>query len=280
MHNTDLVNEVTQLRNSGLSFRTIAAHLNREGIPGPFGRRWSDTTIRGHVSRGNGILNNELYIGRLVWNRLRYVKNPSTGKRVSRLNPESEWIVTEVPELRIVSDELWQAAKAKQAELTDKYTNVIAAVRKHHGTNRLNGTHRPKSLLSGLIFCGFCGGPYSLRGQARFAWITGGTKHQPPRDVTDADLRVVVRECPDVRLLVASVTLNAQMAATVSQLRQLEVLNVDRIEVTPEVIGPLQSLPRLTHVVVDVLADEERDLISRSLPGCEFVRRRVPVRML
>jgi len=33
------------------------------------------------------LLNNELYIGRLVWNRLRYVKNPATGKRVSRLNP-------------------------------------------------------------------------------------------------------------------------------------------------------------------------------------------------
>ena len=28
----------------------------------------------------------------MVWNRLRYVKNPDTGKRVSRLNPSSEWI--------------------------------------------------------------------------------------------------------------------------------------------------------------------------------------------
>nr|WP_318248678.1 zinc ribbon domain-containing protein [Gluconobacter oxydans] len=35
--------------------------------------------------------------------------------------------------------------------------------------NRLNGTRRPKSLLSGLLFCGLCGGPYTLRGSDRFA---------------------------------------------------------------------------------------------------------------
>ena len=32
-----------------------------------------------------------------------------------------------------------------------------------------NSARRPKSLLSGLIFCGCCGGPYSLRGAGRFA---------------------------------------------------------------------------------------------------------------
>jgi hypothetical protein len=28
------------------------------------------------------LLNNELYIGRLVWNRLRYVKDPQTGRAI------------------------------------------------------------------------------------------------------------------------------------------------------------------------------------------------------
>ena len=51
------------------------------------------------TARGTGILNNELYIGRLVWNRLRYVKDPETGKRVSRPNPPEQLIVQEVPEL-------------------------------------------------------------------------------------------------------------------------------------------------------------------------------------
>ncbi|WP_246226277.1 zinc ribbon domain-containing protein [Chelativorans xinjiangense] len=69
----------------------------------------------------------------------------------------------------IVDDELWQAVKARQGEIAEKYVNVTEAVRKHHKANRLNGTRRPKSLLSGLIFCGCCGGPYSLRGADRFA---------------------------------------------------------------------------------------------------------------
>ena len=154
---------------AGVGPRTIARTLNEEGVPGPAGKLWSDTTIRGHVKRGTGLVNNELYIGRLIWNRLRYIKDPSTGKRVSRLNPESEWIIKDVPELRIVDDELWQSVRVRQGEIAEKFANVTEAVRKHHKKNRLNGTRRPKSLLSGLVFCGCCGGPYSLRGADRFA---------------------------------------------------------------------------------------------------------------
>ena len=73
--------------------------------------------------------NNEIYIGQLVWNRLRHVKDPTTGKRVSRLNPREKWITTEVPELRILNDELWHAAKVRQGELVIKYANVIAGSR-------------------------------------------------------------------------------------------------------------------------------------------------------
>ena len=152
---------------AGVSPRAIAQRLNNEGIPGPSGRLWNDSTIRGHAKRGTGLLNNELYIGRLVWNRLRYVKNPETGKRVSRLNPPEQWIVTDVPELRIVDDALWQAVKDRQGELAEKHATVIAAVRQARA-NRLNGTHRPRHLLSGLLECGICGGSYSMRGQDRY----------------------------------------------------------------------------------------------------------------
>ncbi|WP_284777330.1 recombinase family protein [Agrobacterium sp. lyk4-40-TYG-31] len=157
---------------AGVGPRTIARTLNEEGVPGPAGKLWSDTTIRGHVKRGTGLVNNELYIGRLIWNRLRYIKDPSTGKRVSRLNPESEWIIKDVPELRIVDDKLWHSVRVRQGEIAEKFANVTEAVRKHHKKNRLNGTRRPKSLLSGLVFCGCCGGPYSLRGADRFACST------------------------------------------------------------------------------------------------------------
>lgn len=162
----------------GTSPRTIAKTLNDEGVTGPEGKLWNDTSIRGHVKRGTGIINNELYIGRLVWNRQRYVKDPSTGRRVSRLNPDSKWIVTDVSELRILDDLLWQAVKTRQSEIADKYVNVTEAIREHHSKNRLNSARRPRSLLSGLVFCGCCSGPYSLRGADRFvcsAHVTNGS---------------------------------------------------------------------------------------------------------
>jgi len=109
---------------AGSSPKAIAADLNHDGIPGPNGKAWGDTTIRGHVCRGTGIVNNELYAGVLVWNRLRYVKNPATGKRVSRINPETDWVRTEVPALRIVDDALWQAARQRQEDIARQFENV------------------------------------------------------------------------------------------------------------------------------------------------------------
>lgn len=92
---------------AGQSSRTIAMTLNREGVSGPQGSEWGPSTIHGNPKRGVGILNNELYVGKLVWNRLRYIKDPDTGKRVSRLNPEGEWVIQDVPELRVVEQDVW-----------------------------------------------------------------------------------------------------------------------------------------------------------------------------
>ena len=92
---------------SGISPRRIAGRLNAEGISSPRGGLWNASTINGNRQRRNGILNNELYLGRIIYNRQRFVKDPETGKRVSRLNPEHEWVIKEVPELRIIDDETW-----------------------------------------------------------------------------------------------------------------------------------------------------------------------------
>jgi Recombinase len=70
---------------AGHSPKQVAKTLNQQGVAGPFGGKWSPSTLYGHAKRGTGILNNELYIGRMVWNRLRYVKNPDTVSRRIRL---------------------------------------------------------------------------------------------------------------------------------------------------------------------------------------------------
>lgn len=140
---------------AGQSSRTIAMTLNKEGVPGPQGSEWGPTTIHGNPKRGVGILNNELYVGKLVWNRLRDLKDPDTGKRVSRLNPESEWVIQDVPELRIVDQEVWDAAKARQKSLAYEPPT-------EPGENTLNERRRPKHLFTGLVKCGCCGSGYTM----------------------------------------------------------------------------------------------------------------------
>ncbi|PYE85227.1 recombinase family protein [Phyllobacterium leguminum] len=146
---------------SGKSPKAIAVDLNRDGIPGPLGRAWGDTSIRGHVSRGTGIINNELYAGVLVWNRLRFVKDPSTGKRVSRLNPESAWIRAEVPHLRIVDDELRNAVRARQKQIAAIFGPNPANTREDR-MKRIHLANRPVSLLSGLLTRGCCSGKVGI----------------------------------------------------------------------------------------------------------------------
>ncbi len=93
--------------------KAIADALNKDGIPAPSGKAWGQSTINGNRRRGTGILNNHLYIGELIWNRQRFIKDPATGKRVTRLNDEAEWIRQDIPELRIIDQKLWEAAKSR-----------------------------------------------------------------------------------------------------------------------------------------------------------------------
>ena len=135
---------------AGYSPRTIAVRLNAEGVPPPRGRHWNASTINGHAGRGNGILFNPLYVGRLVWNRVSMVKDPETGRRISRVNPAAQQILVEAPELRIVDDAVWQAAQARKAA---------------YGGLRPEQQRRPRHLLSGLLRCACCGGSYVAKGK-------------------------------------------------------------------------------------------------------------------
>jgi site-specific DNA recombinase len=132
---------------SGRSVRTIIAALNADGISSPTGGAWRLSTVHGDPKRLNGILRNELYRGRMIYNRTRRVTHPVSRKREIRLNPESEWLVVDAPQLRIVSDELWNAARAQLQRFSG---GLKAPVR------------RPKKLLSGKAQCGVCGASWRV----------------------------------------------------------------------------------------------------------------------
>jgi site-specific DNA recombinase len=154
---------------AGNSPKTIAHRLNEEGIPGPKSNGWGPSTIYGNWRRGTGILNNELYIGRLVWNRQHFIKDPTTGKRQARLNPEEDWIIEEVPALRIVSDDLWAKVKSRQEKTRSRIVQGP-------GKLRSELARRPRCLLSGLLKCGVCSGGYSMNGANRYGCSTAINK--------------------------------------------------------------------------------------------------------
>ena len=179
------------------SAKTIASELNDEGIPSPSGKGWTQSSINGNRRRGLGILNNHLYIGQMVWNRQRFIKDPTTGKRVSRLNDEKDWVLKDMPELRIVPQELWDAVRAKQRVLDTK-------------NNNMGKYRRPQYLLSGLLKCGSCGGSYSKINASRYGCAAARNKG--------------ASYCTNIRTVKREILENAVLRAFQSQMMRDEAL--------------------------------------------------------
>jgi DNA invertase Pin-like site-specific DNA recombinase len=105
-----VVRKIFELCAAGLGVKRIAKALNAEGALAPTPRRhgrprsWAPSSVR-------EVLHCPLYRGEIVWNRLR--KRNQWGMKRYAERPETEWIRVPAAELRIVSDELWEAAHAR-----------------------------------------------------------------------------------------------------------------------------------------------------------------------
>lgn len=148
----EVVRRIFAEYDAGRSPRAIAHDLNRDKIPAPRGATWNASTINGSKQRGTGFLLNELYAGTIIWNRTRFVRDPDTGKRISRPNPESEWQRADAPHLRVVQQEMFDRVVARK-----------------QGRSHLSfGRQQPaKHLLTGLLKCGVCGGGMSSIGERK-----------------------------------------------------------------------------------------------------------------
>jgi DNA invertase Pin-like site-specific DNA recombinase len=130
---------------AGESTRAIAHRLNADGVPAPRGGTWAVSCIQGSAARGLGLLHAEIYRGRVIWNRRRWLKDPDTGRRTYVERPAAEWQTRDAPELRIVSDELWQRTRARMA-------------RADAGTRRKGKGAVPRTLFgAGALRCQSCG---------------------------------------------------------------------------------------------------------------------------
>jgi DNA invertase Pin-like site-specific DNA recombinase len=137
---------------AGLSAKAIAKGLNEDGIPAPRGSSWANNTITGNANRKCGIVQNELYCGYRVWNKVRMVRDLSSGKRISRPNPPELWHRVEVPHLAIIDADTFAKAQSRKAESAQRHAKGERAPRVKH-------------LLSDLLKCDSCGKGMSIQGK-------------------------------------------------------------------------------------------------------------------
>ncbi len=138
----NVVRDLFERHAAGESVRALAHDLNRRGIPSPHSRHagagtWSPSVL-------HAMLHNGRYLGRIEWGKKR--KGYKGGTKTREERPESERLTVERPELRIVSDELWQAVRARgdHARVSE---------------GRPRERYPAKYLLVGLVRCAGCGGP-------------------------------------------------------------------------------------------------------------------------
>ncbi|HWW64118.1 MAG TPA: recombinase family protein [Sphingomonadaceae bacterium] len=148
----EVVLRIYQEYHDGKSPKAICRDLNADGVPAPRGKLWAPSALIGSADRGSGILRNPQYKGKPIWGKNQMVKNPDTGKRVSRSNPESERLHQDAPHLEIVPPTLFDAVQEQlEARSTGKRSGIV-------------NKRRPVRLLSGLIKCGACGHGMAVAG--------------------------------------------------------------------------------------------------------------------
>jgi len=103
------------------------------GIQPPGDHPWESITV-------HDILENEAYIGNIVFGKRKYTKDSSGRKHIS-IRPRDEWIIVEHAHEPIIDLELWN--KVQQVNASNAY----------HTKNDL----QLKNPLAGVVRCGVCG---------------------------------------------------------------------------------------------------------------------------
>ena len=217
----------------GIGLRRIAHDLNARGLPSPRPskggpRGWCPSTVR-------DVLHRDLYRGIIVWNRTQ--KRDRWGQKRPQRRPEQEWLRIEAPNLRVVSDDLWQAAHDRLRGSRDTYLHATGGRRWGKPSNGIES----KYLLTGMATCGRCGGALTARsrshGRHRGFFYHCLTNVQRGRTVCNNDLAVPLKDADEA---------------------VLATLEVDVLR--PEVLTAAlqEAIVRLDRPAGDVEADRER----------------------
>jgi site-specific DNA recombinase len=177
------VKQIFEWYDNGKSPRQIAEELNQRKVLSPgasYNRKvhsarygtWSASVLHGELDRATGLLANPIYIGRMIWNRRKWIKGRDRKRRRPELRPESEWIVTEHPELRIIPQDLWDRVQQRR-KMQKKWTATRPRT--------------PKYILSSLLKCAVCESNFVM--QSYYQYGCAGHKDRGP-SVCHNSLRV------------------------------------------------------------------------------------------
>tara|TARA_R110002111_G_scaffold18776_4_gene45900 strand:+ start:1915 stop:3624 length:1710 start_codon:yes stop_codon:yes gene_type:complete len=154
---SEIVQRIYSWYGEGRSYKWIASELNRLRIPSSRASTWAASAIK-------VILENEMYQGKLVWNRRVWTKHPDTGKRMYRVRPSEEWITHKDLKLRIVSPKVIEQVRARQQANKAVYESSFTAA------------PAQRYLFSGLMSCGECGGNFVLVSGNRYGCAFNKTR--------------------------------------------------------------------------------------------------------
>ncbi len=148
-----VVKRVFTMAAEGAGDDRIAAALAKDRIPYP-GARWTKRPVA-------KILGNEIYTGKVIYGKTTNVDDGGAGKRIRV--PESEWITTEHPDLRLVDDKLWEAVQKRKAATRAHY------VRGEKGRlmSKPEAGITSKYMLSGIARCSVCGSTMTFVGDRK-----------------------------------------------------------------------------------------------------------------
>ncbi len=150
------VRRVFEMYASKIGLTRIAKTLNAEGVPSPRNRAgWAPSAIREMLYR-------PLYRGEIVWNEYQKIERGGTKRR--RRRESGELIKLEAPDLRIISDELWQRVTARLKQVQNVFVRKTSAQGQLLGRPAMRDFDSPY-LLSGLARCRTCGGPIDASGR-------------------------------------------------------------------------------------------------------------------
>ncbi len=145
-----IVRRIFTLCAAGTGYTRIAKLLNAEHAPAPrpkAGRLagWAPSSVK-------EILDRRLYLGEVVWNRTQ--KCDTWGQKNQQTRPETEWIRTAAPALRIIAETDWQAAHGRLAGVRARLLQATGGVLGNRRARDIESAY----LLSGFARCAVCGG--------------------------------------------------------------------------------------------------------------------------